>query len=236
MVDYDGRRCWYCSRHARYFGEGITRLCKVCEAWVLRNWYCRNRDALCCMSRHRVDLDTSFKSRMLFLQGWQVFRDPADARIWYWCEGYNIASFAHPLTPFCKPGVWSIILAMLVDSKSDILMLGEVRVWSDVLLGQERKTWIVEFSDTEDSDSDSTDPAGAFHPYYGCRRWSSVRNRQMFPLWMASNQYIGCFRYAPKWTEFNRSNVLNLIIAFLGAFPTTANLGTACEEERGRRA
>ena len=215
-----GRRCWYCSRHARYFGQGRTRLCSVCELWVWRNWYCRIRDALCCMARHRVNLDSNYKSRMLFLQGWEVFRDPADSRVWYWSEGYNIASFAHPLTPFCKPGVWSLILAMLVDSDSHILMLGNFRVWRDVLLGQQRNMWFRDISDSEDSDEDSPEPAGAFHPYYGCRRWSSIWNRQMFPLWMASNQHMRSFRYTPRWSLcLNSPTVLNLIIAYLGALP-----------------
>ena len=40
--------------------------------------------------RHKVNLDMSDGSRMLFLEGWQKFLEPVDGRAWYWCEGHKI--------------------------------------------------------------------------------------------------------------------------------------------------
>ena len=44
-MNTDSRRCWYCRRLCRYFGQNSFGLCGICDRWCLRNRYIQTRDA-----------------------------------------------------------------------------------------------------------------------------------------------------------------------------------------------
>ena len=53
-MDVDNRRCNWCRRLCRYFGEDRqTHLCTRCQLWYRRNRCCQIKDALCSKSGNR---------------------------------------------------------------------------------------------------------------------------------------------------------------------------------------
>ena len=76
-----------------------------------------------CNKHHDRDNDNII-SQLVHLPGWEVYTDPIDNRLWYWCPGKLQSSFAHPLTPWKHPPIWETILGFLT-TPSDMFDLQE---------------------------------------------------------------------------------------------------------------